>query len=256
MTLISSYISKFGVILASDSNLSNNEGNAGFGQKVFPIPHLNAGLAYSGVYTIGGVELDKYMNDFIKAEYFCSKSIGDFTKSLLDALHRDIRDYERNEVTIIHIAGFNEMNGRSHCEHWHISNTGTDSRGEYLPAENHFHLSNDFNTQTNRAHRIELRVFVESEGITYRSIYNGFAPGRMVFATIKKYLDDIFAVIWDQKDMKFQAPKNIFEFAHILKTHYEIVGKLFQLSNYSALYIGGETQTHLIPLPQNIDLEL
>lgn len=96
MTLIASYITKFGIIQASDSNLSNNEGNAGFGQKVFPIPHLNASLAFSGVYSINGKSVDRWMNEFITNSFFTSETIEEFTKELAERINREMLDFEIN----------------------------------------------------------------------------------------------------------------------------------------------------------------
>jgi len=51
MTLILTQLSKYGIIHASDSNISNERGELlGEGRKVFEIPHLNAGLSVAGSY--------------------------------------------------------------------------------------------------------------------------------------------------------------------------------------------------------------
>ena len=54
MTLISTTICQYGMVLASHSNLCNNEENSGLRQKVFPVPYLSASSSYIGLYRIGG----------------------------------------------------------------------------------------------------------------------------------------------------------------------------------------------------------
>ena len=87
MTLIVSYLNKYGVVLASDSNLSNKKGNAGFGQKVFPISFLKAGVTYSGLYEIGGQDIDDWLNQFIRNESFITNSIELFVENLCNQLN-------------------------------------------------------------------------------------------------------------------------------------------------------------------------
>ena len=43
MTLILAHLSKHGIILASDSNLTSDSGDEGEGQKTFLVPYLQSG---------------------------------------------------------------------------------------------------------------------------------------------------------------------------------------------------------------------
>ena len=66
MTLIITQISKHGIIHSSDSNLTDeNNKTAGVGKKCFAIPNLNAGLTVAGVFSVGSVRMDDWMNNFI-----------------------------------------------------------------------------------------------------------------------------------------------------------------------------------------------
>lgn len=159
MTLIASYITKFGIIQASDSNLTTDTGNYGFGQKIFPIPHLNASLAYSGSYYINGNIIDQWMNEFITGSYFTAESISEFTEQLTARMSTEMREEELSKISIVHIAGYHQYDNNSHAEHWHISNTGLKPDGSYSPAQDEFHFSNDFNTRTVIDHRQILRSF-------------------------------------------------------------------------------------------------
>jgi len=251
MTLIASYITKYGIIQASDSNLTNNTGNAGFGQKVFPIPHLNSSLAYSGIYTINGQEVDNWINGFISGSFFTVGSIEEFTSQLTDRLNNEMRDHELSEITIIHIAGYSNIENNSHAEHWHISNTGLLEDGSYSQAEANFHYSNDFNSRLNINQRALLTQF-DNNPLNHQYYINGFPPGRISSVVIKRTIDNALNYIWEQPNWQFNRPNNIFEFANIVRLYFDFVIRLFLMSNYNALYIGGEIQTHLIPVPQDL----
>jgi hypothetical protein len=251
MTLIVSCITKFGIIQASDSNLTNNSGNAGFGQKVFPIPHLNASLAYSGCYEIDGNSIDIWMNTFISGTFFTASTIEEFTSQLSGRMTSEMRDNEISQISIVHIAGYQKFENQSHVEHWHISNTGLNPDGSYSPAMTEFHFSNDFNSRTNHEHRNSLRQF-DLNSYMHQYYINGFAPGRMSSMIIKQTIDHALNHIWNRTDWKFRRPSNIFEFSNVVKLYFDFVTKLFPMSDYDAMYIGGEIQTHLISSPQDL----
>lgn len=255
MTLIASYITKFGIIQASDSNLTNDKGNAGFGQKVFPIPYLNASLAYSGVYTIDRINIDTWMNDFIARASFHTKTIEQFTSDLSESMTKEMRKLEHSEITIIHIAGYQKVDYKSYAEHWHIANTTLKDDGSYLiPTNGQFHFCNDFNSRTN----IEQHNFIkhmEEKSQSHQYYINGFPAGRMSAQIIKQSIDEALKYIWERADWNFRKPNNIFEFSNLVKLYFDFVTRLFPMSDYNAMYIGGEIQTHLIPAPQDLSKE-
>jgi hypothetical protein len=252
MTLIASYITKFGIIQASDSNLTNDNGNAGFGQKVFPIPHLNASLAYSGVYSIDGNNIDTWMNEYISGSFFTTGSIEEFTAQLSERMTREMRPIEIEQISIVHIAGYQKHENRAHIEHWHISNTGLNLEdGSYSPANNQFGFSCDFNSRLQEEHRALLRQF-DNNPSDHTYYINGFPPGRMSSQVIKQTIDQALNHIWEQPDWRFRRPNNIFEFSNVVKLYFDFVARLFPMSDYNAMYIGGEIQTHLIPAPQDL----
>jgi hypothetical protein len=253
MSLIFSYINKFGIVLASDSNLSNDSGNAGFGQKVFPIPHLNAGLAYSGSYNINGRTVDKWMTDFIIGSYHLYDTIESFTSGLSNSLTSEMREQELNICTIIHIAGFQQVDSNSHIEHWHISNTGLFPDGSYDTPSKEFKYHNDFNSWLKKEHR--EHIIQNETDYMYRQYYiNGLSSGRISANQVIHVLEHTLIDIWSRHDNKFRKPENLFETSNIIKMYFGVVIELFKMSDYNALYIGGEIQTHLIPIPQNLDL--
>jgi hypothetical protein len=252
MTLITSYITKHGIIQASDSNLTTDKGNAGFGQKVFPIPYLNASLAYSGCYTIDGKKIDIWMNDFISRSFHTISSIKEFTSTLSNRMKSNMRDDEISEVSIIHIVGYDKFENRSHVEHWNISNTNLNPQdGSYSKAENEFHYYNDFNSRTNLEHRNLIKQF-DLNPLSHQSYINGFPPGRISSKIFKHRIDESLKFIREKSDWEFRPPENLFEFSNLVKLYFDFTIRLFQMSNYNAMYIGGEIQTHLIPAPQDL----
>jgi hypothetical protein len=254
MTLIATNINKYGIIVTSDSNLSNDAGNSGFGQKVFPIHHLNSALAYSGSYSINGQDLNKWMNDFIDGSFFIHRSIEEFVLSLSQNLSREMNANELSSPSIIHVCGYQHMDGVSHVEHWHISNAYLNiNNGLYENIQNEFHFANDFNSRLNQDHFELLKQF-EVDSTFHQFYINGFPPGRMGTFLIKNVLDAAFREIWNSKSGKFRKPQNLFETSVILEMYFDIISTLFKLSDYNALYIGGKIQVHLLHRPQNLNL--
>jgi hypothetical protein len=255
MSLILSYINKFGIILSSDSNLSNNQGNAGFGQKVFPIPHLNAGLAYSGSYNINGSTLDKWMTDFITGSYYIYNSIEEFTSGICVRLTSEMQEHELEICTIIHIAGYHQKDSMSYIEHWHISNTSLFYDGSYDTPSKEFNFHCDFNSRTIKEHRDY--IIKNQSDFRYRQYFiNGLSSGRISANQIIHVLEETLNKIWLSEENKFRKPENLFETANTIKIYFGVVIELFKMSHYNALYIGGDIQTHLIPVPQNLDLNI
>ena len=253
MSLILRYINKFGIVLASDSNLSNDHGNAGFGQKVFPIPHLNAGLAYSGSYNINGSTVDKWVTEFITGSFHLYDTIEKFTSGLCESLTKEMLEHELELCTIIHISGFQQIDSMSHIEHWHISNTGLLPNGSYDEASKEFKFHCDFNTRLNKQHR--EHIIQNQSDFVYRQYFiNGLSSGRISANQLIHVLELTLNDIWSKGDNKFRKPENIFETGNVIKLYFEVVIQLFKMSDYNALYIGGDVQTHLIPVPQNLDL--
>ncbi|MFN8306158.1 MAG: hypothetical protein U0T79_05255 [Ferruginibacter sp.] len=252
MSLIFTYINKFGVIIASDSNLSTNAGNAGFGQKVFSIQYLNAGLSYSGSYKIDGLPADEWLTQFITGAVFLHSTIGDFVNALSERLTAQMRDDEFSAGTIIHIAGYHKVENESYLEHWHISNMRLQGDGYYTKPENNFHHSNDFNSRTNEEHR-KILIALDRSSTDHQFYINGFPPGRISAVHLKFTIDQALNQIWDTPGWNFRKPTNQFESNTIVKLYFHLIAELFKISDHNALYIGGDTQTLLIPTPQDLN---
>jgi len=228
-------------------------GNAGFGQKVFPIAYLNAALSYSGIYSINGSPIDLWINEFISGSFHLHNTIEEFVISLSDSLTREMRPFEFEEGTIIHVAGYHKSNNQSYLEHWHISNTGLMADGYYEVPLTNFHYSNDFNSRINQEQR-EIIIRLEENPSFHQFYINGFPPGRISAMHLKSVMDYALGQIWGNTGWMFRKPTNLFESSNIVKLYYTFVSELFKMSDHNALYIGGDTQIYLISRPQDLDL--
>ncbi len=242
-------------MLASDSNLSTRSSNAGFGQKVFPIPHLNSALAYTGSYSIGGKDAFDYLNEFIINSSLYTPNLEDFVNQLSGRLTSDFRDFELKHPTIIHLAGYQRIDFKSYLQHWHISNTGLNSlTGQYDVMFDEFHIGEDFNSQRRSNDRKLIKEVFPKHALNNKFFINGFAPGRIAARGIIAQMEQLLFQVWQTSDWKFRPPSNIFEVANILRLNLNYVCELFKVSDYPALYVGGEIQTYLIPAPADLDL--
>ncbi|MFL5742678.1 MAG: hypothetical protein ACJ75B_20820 [Flavisolibacter sp.] len=234
--------------------MSNDLGNAGFGQKVFPIPHLNAGLTYVGTYEINGKSAQDWLNDFIAGSFFLYAQMDDFVKALTRLLNSEMREIEFKKATIIHVCGYQTHNSKSYIQHWHISNVTLDLPGEYSDPRTEFDFYTDFDTFKNAEHR-ELIISNTKIRSNRQYFINGFTSGRYAANYVIGVLETTLSAIWNMGQFRFRAPANIFETANVLRLYYTIIIELFKISEYNAMYIGGEIQTYLLPMPPNIDLE-
>lgn len=135
-------------------------------------------MAYSGCYYINGNTVDQWINEFIAGSYFSSDSISEFTEQLTTRMSTEMREEELSQVSIVHIAGYQQYEEHSHAEHWHISNTVLNADGTYSRAQDAFHFSNDFNSRTQVDQRLLLRSFDENP-LNHQYYINGFPPGRI-----------------------------------------------------------------------------
>ncbi|MFN9109692.1 MAG: hypothetical protein ACK5XN_06445 [Bacteroidota bacterium] len=237
-------------MMASDSNLTSRKGNSGFGQKVFPVPYLNAGVAYSGLYEIGGQDIDDWMNEFINDESFIKGSIEDFVQNLTKRLNADFKG-SLTDMAIIHICGYSKYNFVTHCEHWHISNSSLDKKTGNYSRNERFEYHIDFNSRTSKENLHLLKSF-DIHPNNNQFFINGFPPARISFMAIKKQLEDIIVQITNREKWSFRPPKNLFETSNYIKIYFSIIGELFKMSDHEALFVGGETQTYLIPAPSDL----
>lgn len=255
MTLIITHINRHGIIHASDSNLtSGDDKDAGHGQKTFDVDFLNAGLTIAGSYNVNGTHMDRWMPDFVdRQSQIHDLTLEQFSNNLRDELKACMTKQEKESGSIIHIAGYVEDNSVSHPEFWFVRNVHhlDQNTGEYQDIRDTFAISEDFWTRDYPNNN--LKDTFQDPNYYSRQIYvNGFTPGRIGFNVLQKKLEEFFLGIWNVQDWDFRSPQSLDETELLVKIYMQVIDALFIMSNYNARYIGGDTQTKLIPQPDNI----
>jgi hypothetical protein len=255
MTLILTHISKHGIVHASDSNLTGSDDSpAGAGKKTFEIKHLNAGLTTAGCYTVGDVPMNLWMDKFIKDQTDAGvSSLSGFAHDLADALQTQMLPEEKACGSMVHIAGYVEAQTESHPEFWFVRNvTGVDeSTGEYTGTSPDFRVTEDFWTRDCPNNKL-MEKFQAGAARIY---VNGFASGRIGFFNLQRTMDLFLSGIWNITAWRFRPPRSIEEAKLLVELNIQVIGTLFKLSDYHAPFIGGDTQTYLIPAPANTATE-
>lgn len=152
MPLIASYITKFGIIQLSDFNQVIDEGGTGNGQKIFPIPHLNASLVFSGSYSINGVAIGTWMKNFIEWSQLYLPTLNDFSFHLSDKMNQEMRGDEKNKITEVYIAGYQRAENKLYPELWTVTNARRNGDDYYSPL-GYFHDHNNFQPSGVEYHR-------------------------------------------------------------------------------------------------------
>ncbi len=255
MTLIITHINRHGIVHASDSNLTSSANkNAGQAQKTFDIPYLTAGLTVAGSYGVGAKKMNDWMNDFIQRQEKTSGiTLETFSHNLKNELESQMTPEQKKKGSITHIAGYVEKDGLYHPELWFVRNVHgmNPVTGEYEDIKQEFAITEDFWNRDYPYHN--LKETFQNPIYYSRQIYvNGFTPGRIGFNVLQKELESFFMSIWRVRDWKFRSPKDIDETELLVKSYMDFIDLLFQMSDYPAKYIGGQTQTLKIKQPDNI----
>lgn len=251
MTLILTHLCEYGIVHASDSNLTDDNGLAGEGRKTFELPHINAGLTLAGSYLVGGHRVDEWLDEFIQ-EHRASgaPSLLSFAQCLKDRLEIEMLPDEKALGCIMHIAGYVEVNGQSHPEFYVVRNVhGIDSvTGEYKRIREDFACVEEF--WAIDGPRGDLMCAFERG--TYQLYINGEPHGRMGYLAVNNLLQQLFNVLWEKPGWGFRRPQSMEETKVFVETNLLVINALFKVSNYSGPPIGGPVQIYGIPAPSNI----
>jgi hypothetical protein len=251
MTLILTQISKYGIVHASDSNLTAGGGTpAGESQKTFGVKYLDAGLTVAGSYSVGGVRMNHWMNDFIQEQANAGiSSLSDFSHNLGSALEAQMSRDEKSSGSMVHIAGYVPGESQLHPEFWFVRNvTGIDPHtGEYTGTSPSFQITEDFWTRDCPKQKL-MEAFQTG---SYQIYVNGFASGRIGFVFLQRVMNHFFYGVWNNPNWAFRPPCSIEENELLVELNVQIIGTLFQLSEYPAPFIGGDIQTYAIRQPAN-----
>jgi hypothetical protein len=256
MTLIVSHLDRNGIVLATDSNLTDDEDRfARVSRKNFELPHLRGGLSIAGCWSVNGNAMDEWMPRFIvRPETYEGRTLAGFVAKLRSALQFERTEEERKEKTIIHVAGY-ELDSTLgfHPVHWTIWNvSGLDEQGNYLPAvaeltmEEHFWdrdcQQKDSPTGFTRAWHV----------YSWQTYANGYEPGRIAYMGVRHHVERWLPELWKrhgEPGWHFRPPKSLDESIKLARLYMGLVNGLFEVSDALAPYIGGEVQIIGIPLP-------
>ena len=252
MTLIATKVSRFGIVQASDSNLTAGNQPAGAGKKVFDLPFGRGALAVAGTYSVGSVEMDRWMSACISTYSAGSNSsLGAFAEHLRERLNRELTHDEREDFTMVQIGGYVEQgDGSAHPAMFFVTNVeGLNDDGSYRePAMDDCKLSEDF---WDRDYKVAgTKVAVATGG--WQSYFNGFPEGRIAYTALVSALNEFFAFARSVTSWRFRTPQSLEEVGALTELEFRAMDVMFQVSDYPARYIGGAPQVHLIAPPSNV----
>ncbi|HMU47440.1 MAG TPA: hypothetical protein PKC72_13795 [Chitinophagaceae bacterium] len=251
MSLILTYINRFGILHASDSNLSAPGQAVVEGKKVFPIDFLCAGLSVAGTYSVDGKEMHNWMEEFINEQKDNNIStLKEFTEILKYKLQGSLRKNEFKAGCMMQISGYSETKGIIHPELWFLRNVHSINMetGQYENIDETIEISEDFASR-DLLNNTTLENYNLKEHETDYSYFNGFAPGRISYYYLSNSLDDFFKNVWSNEKWKFRPPSNLNDYKLLANSYMVTIDALFQLSDDYGRVIGGTPQFHLIPAP-------
>ena len=106
MTIIVTQINKFGIVLGSDSNISNDRTVIKEDKKIFEIRKLKSALCTAGSYSVNGTILSEWLLNFISGNESKYSTLKEFTELLSKTLEDEMNPEEKKALSITHIAGY------------------------------------------------------------------------------------------------------------------------------------------------------
>lgn len=124
MSIILTHLNNYGIIHASDSNLTGPGSTSDEGKKTFEVPALGAGLTVAGVFTVAGLRMDSWMSEFILTHSGTETTVlSEFVHRLADELQSEMLPEEKDKGSMVHIAGYVKGdNDLYHPEFWFVRN--------------------------------------------------------------------------------------------------------------------------------------
>jgi len=243
VTLIISIISNYGILQASDSNVTRSDStDVRSDPKVFRLPFADAALGLAGSYRVGRKRIDSWMPECIDKYQMedDSPSLPGFAEYLRLCLDAEMTDIQRSVPTLIHIAGYLTDESGTHPVLYFVRNAGSinERTGAYEDIAYNFQVSEDF---WKRDYQSDLE-----EGIVdhdrYRTYFNGTPDGRIAFYYFGQIFDGFLRSVWNHPTWNFRAPRSLAELAAIIDLEIRTIGTLYRVSDYPAPLVGGEPQ--------------
>jgi hypothetical protein len=241
MTLILTHMSKYGIVQASDSNLSSQDAVAGTGDKVFQLAFGPGALAVAGSYGVGDEPMDVWMPEALLRYTTSSASptLGGLAEDLRQRLEQEMTaDQKKSSGSLIHIAGYTDE-PEPHPEMYFVRNIKhIEPSGAYSGFEETFDVSEDFWTRDYPRYR---------SGMLY---INGYPEGRIGYLGFGRALDAFLQQVWNQHpEWRFRAPRSLDDQAALLELKLRAIATMFLISDHPAPYVGGAPQSIKIAPP-------
>lgn len=254
MTLLATNMCYHGIVLASDSNLTDRSGQLdSMGPKTFPIPHLNAGVSIAGLYSVDGVCMDTWMPNFIELTQTTEcNTLADFAQRLRDSFQAGMASGPP-ELMFAHIAGYATDRNGYHPEFHFVRNTlGMEENGEYLPPQPTFlPPSEDFYSRDCR-HRNSPTGFINDGQLQFYT--NGFPSGRITYVEATRHIGSFLQGVWGTPALCLRHPQTLTEVEGYVRLQMAVIHELFAMSGRTE--IGGDIQTLAIAPPDSSQLSV
>lgn len=250
MTLIATQLSHYGIVLATDSNLTDSAYRfARQSRKNFELPHLRGGLSVAGCWSVNGIAMDEWMPRFIaRPETFAGGSLAAFAGHLRMALESEMLPAEKRLGSMIHIAGYAREGDSFHPEFYFVRNfEKIEDDGSYSGMSDTFASDEQF-WNRDCQHRESPTGFSAHGGEAHVYV-NGFPEGRIGYLAVQQCLIPFFGSMWGNPDWRFHPPRSLQESMCYVRLFMAIINGLFEVSDYPAPFIGGEIQVIGIPPP-------
>jgi hypothetical protein len=241
MTIIITQINKYGMVFGADSNITNDkdEIKPEKSKKVFEIKKLNSAMAVAGTYTVDGIYMDEFLEEFIVGNNF--ESLDDFVDILKYNLDDKMTYEEKAEKCIMHIGGYD----KGYPRFFHISNVDVLDSGKYNVRD----FTSDMDFNENYIKNKGFKEKFEKDQFYYQLYTNGFLGARVVSNYFVRGLTNFIHLI-SEKDPSFRLPNSLPDYKVICEVGLNIVCEMMKLSNHGNI-VGGEPQFIAIPYDYN-----
>lgn len=138
MTLVLTHLSPLGIAMAADSAITHVDARTGERvsdpganvMKLFPVPHLRAGLSAWGNWSMGNNEdLDSWIRKFI-ADHSNEQDLSQFASTLATELNFRVVNKGPSRTMGIHVAGFVQTPDGDRPTFWHVHDGPSDMMNE------------------------------------------------------------------------------------------------------------------------------
>jgi hypothetical protein len=252
MTLIATLLDRNGIVLATDSNLTMNDQFSRQAPKNFELPHLHGGLSIAGRYSVGGTPLDIWMPMFVeRPETYESGTLEGFADCLRKALDCEMEAWEKQDPTLVHIAGYSRIGDGFRPEMHFVRNaTGIDKdTGAYSGISDTFQTDEQYWQSYCRHKECKTGFLPAPHPYDFSLLANGFHSARAGLFTMIQSLRPGFNLLWNERRTEFRPPASLEESKCFAGMVMSIVNALFQMSDYSAPYVGGDIQLIGVSVP-------